>query len=103
MLPWSTGDFTYNRWAVELAKTAHARFVYTPSSGKQKRMYWKMSIDLSYPLVPSMGLHDPLDGLITYSQLQATAAEDPESSTTDLSGRDCRHDRAVRREKLGNR
>jgi hypothetical protein len=47
-------------------------------------MYWKMSIDLSYPLVPSMGLHDPLDGLITYSQLQATAAEDPEQSTTDL-------------------
>jgi hypothetical protein len=48
-------------------------------------MYWKMSIDLSYPLVPSMGLHDPLDGLVTYSQLQATAAEDPEPSTRDLS------------------
>ena len=47
-------------------------------------MYWKISIDLSYPLVPSMGLHDPLDGLVTYSQLQATAAEDPEQSTADL-------------------
>jgi len=34
-----------------------------------------MSIDLSYPLVPSMGQHDPLDGWITYKQLQATAAE----------------------------
>jgi len=32
-----------------------------------------MSIDLSYPLVASMGQHDPLDGLITYQQLQATA------------------------------
>jgi len=80
-----TGDFTYHRWAVELARACHARFVYTPSSGKQKRMYWKVSIDLSYPLVPSMGLHDPLDGLITYSQLQATAAVDPEPSMADLS------------------
>ena len=79
-----TGDFTYNRWAIELARTAHAKFVYEPSSGRRKRMYWKMSIDLSYPLVPSMGLHDPLDGLVTYSQLQATAAEDPEQSTAAL-------------------
>jgi hypothetical protein len=39
-------------------------------------MYWKMSIDLSRPLVPSMGLHDPLDGLITYRQLQITAKKD---------------------------
>jgi hypothetical protein len=34
-------------------------------------MHWKMSIDLSYPLVPSMGHHDPLDGIITYVELQA--------------------------------
>ena len=68
-----TGDSTYNRWAIELAKTAHAGFTYAPLSGAQKRMYWKMSIDLSYPLVSSMGQHDPLDGFITYSHLQATA------------------------------
>jgi hypothetical protein len=80
-----TGDFTYNRWAVELARAVHAKFVYTPSSGRWKRMYWKMSMDLSYPLVASMGLHDPLDGLVTYSQLRATAAEDPEQSAVDLS------------------
>lgn len=36
-------------------------------------MHWKMSIDLTYPLVPSMGQHDPLDGLVTYSELQAAA------------------------------
>jgi hypothetical protein len=69
----NTGDLTYNLWAIELAKTAHARFTYAPPSGGQKRIYWKMSIDLSYPLVSSMGQHDPLDGFITYSQLQATA------------------------------
>ncbi|MCG6534132.1 MAG: hypothetical protein L7F78_05455 [Syntrophales bacterium LBB04] len=80
-----TGDFTYNRWALDLARAVHAKFVYTPPSSGQKRMYWKMSIDLSYPLVPSMGLHDPLDGLITYTQLQATATEDRERSTADLS------------------
>ncbi|MDD5008061.1 MAG: hypothetical protein PHU49_06580 [Syntrophorhabdaceae bacterium] len=73
-----TGDFTYNRWAMELAKAAHARFVYTVPGTDLRQMYWKMSTDLSYPLVPSMGHHDPLDGLVTYIQLQGTAEKDPE-------------------------
>ncbi len=60
----------YNQWAMELAKTAHTHFVYTTSFGGQKQMYWKMSIDLSRPLVASMGQHDPLDGFITFSQIQ---------------------------------
>ena len=71
-----TGNPVFNVWAIELAKTAHTRFTYLPSRGSRKRMYWKMSIDLSRPLVPSMGQHDPLDGLITYRQLQATAERD---------------------------
>jgi hypothetical protein len=75
-----TGASSYNRWGIELAKTAHAGFSYVPLSGGQKRLFWKMSIDLSYPLVESMGHHDPLDGLITYSQLQARAANGPEGS-----------------------
>jgi hypothetical protein len=37
-------------------------------------MVWKMSTDLSRPLVASMGQHDPLDGLITCVQLETTAA-----------------------------
>jgi hypothetical protein len=82
----ATGDSTYNRWAMELAKTAHDKFTYLPSSGHQKRMYWKMSIDLSHPLVASMGHHDPLDGYITYLQLQSTAVKDSNKSTrSDLS------------------
>ncbi len=81
-----TGDPTYNRWAIELAKTAHAGFTYAPSPGGRKRMYWKMSIDLSYPLVASMGHHDPLDGLITYLHLQATASKASDKSARfDLS------------------
>ncbi len=70
----STGDPQFNLWAIELARTAHSAFVYTLKDGS-KRMYWKMSIDLSFPLVPSMGQHDPLDGLVTYKQLQTTALE----------------------------
>jgi len=75
----AAGNPTYNEWAIELARAAHARFVYLPSRFSAKRMYWKMSIDLSRPLVPSMGQHDPLDGLITYRQLQATAKGDKKS------------------------
>ena len=70
-----TGDRTFNRWAIELAKTSHARFTHVSPRKGEKRLHWKMSIDLLYPLVSSMGHHDPLDGLITYSELQATAGK----------------------------
>jgi hypothetical protein len=74
----ATGDLKYNRWAMELGKAAHRAFVYTVPGTDVKRMYWKMSVDLSYPLVPSMGHHDPLDGLITFVQLQSTGLRDPD-------------------------
>ena len=81
-----TGESIYNRWAIELGKTVHARFTYVPSFGGQKCMYWKMSIDLTYPLVLSMGHHDPLDGLITYLELQASGEDDSgKSERLDLS------------------
>ncbi len=67
-----TGNPDYNTWAVELARSAHAGFTYNVPGGNRKRMYWKMSIDLSRPLVPSMGQHDPPDGLVTYNELQMT-------------------------------
>ena len=76
-----TGDLKYNTWAVDLAKKAHARFVYASPYRGPKHMYWKMSIDLSRPLVPSMGQHDPLDGFVTYNELQAAAAKASEKST----------------------
>ena len=68
-----TGNPTFSRWAIELAKTAHAKFTYVSPRKGEKRLYWKMSIDLLYPLVSSMGHLDPLDGLITYSELHANA------------------------------
>ncbi len=70
----STNNSIYNQWALELAKITHAAFTYASPDGS-KRMVWKMSIDLSNPLVDSMGYHDPLDGLITYLQLQATSKQ----------------------------
>jgi hypothetical protein len=65
----ATQDARYLRWACELAVVAHDAFVYRPDSGSRRQMYWKMSVDLSRPLVPSMGHHDPLDGMITCGQL----------------------------------
>jgi hypothetical protein len=65
-----TGDLNYQRWAVELASAALTRFIYRPPAGGPKRMYWKMSIDLSRPLVASMGHHDPLDALLTCMELE---------------------------------
>lgn len=75
-------DAAFNRWAIELAKAVHSKFTYQPRGGGEKRLYWKMSIDLSYPLVPSMGHHDPLDGLITYSELETTARRYSEASAS---------------------
>ena len=72
----------FNTWARELAEVAHDAFTYTDQSGR--RMVWKMSTDLSRPLVPSMGHHDPLDGFITCIQLQTTQST-LSSTTTEPS------------------
>ena len=74
-----TGTGIYNQWALELARVACAAFSYTPPTGGTRRMHWKMSIDLSRPLVASMGQHDPLDGLVTCLQLEATAKQFPDT------------------------
>jgi hypothetical protein len=65
----------FNTWARELAEVAYRSFTCGPPGGR--RIAWKMSIDLSRPLVPSMGQHDPLDGFITCLQLQTTASALP--------------------------
>jgi hypothetical protein len=70
------GNPVYGTWTVELARTAHARFTYLPPQSTRKKMYWKMSIDLTRPLVLSMGQHDPLDGLVTCRELQFSAETD---------------------------
>lgn len=64
---------THHRWARELAEVAWRAFVH--QEGLRPRMHWKMSVDLRRSLVPSMGLHDPLDGLLTCLELEATGTQ----------------------------
>ena len=71
-----TGEGRYQNWGVELAATAQRSFTYEAFPGRPKRMVWKKSIDLSRSLVPSMGQHDPLDGLITCLELQRDEERD---------------------------
>ena len=72
-------------WARELAITAARAFVYRPARTGGTAMYWKMSIDLSRPLVASMGQHDPLDGYVTIVQLRANRAGSADDALdTDL-------------------
>jgi hypothetical protein len=75
-----TGDAAFHRWARELAAAAHAAFTYRPPEGDPPRMVWKTSIDLSRPLVPAMGQHDPLDALVTYLELETGAPRGGEGS-----------------------
>lgn len=66
-----TEDMRYIEMGVDLALAAHAAFVHELYRGQRKRLYWKMSVDLSRPLVPSMGQHDALDGYLTFVELDA--------------------------------
>lgn len=75
-----TGDPVYAGWAAELVKAIHPSFVPGP-----RRMYWKMSIDLSRPLVASMGQHDPLDGFVTCAEVQAVSGTDLSREMEDLA------------------
>lgn len=66
-----TRDPTHRRWAIELARSAHAHFTVHDADNRPIGLHWKMSTDLSRPSMTSMGQHDPLDGFITYQRLQA--------------------------------
>jgi hypothetical protein len=71
----TTREPVFNTWARELSLAAFDAFTYQPTlPAGPRRMVWKMSIDLSRSLVPSMGQHDPLDGYISNLELQSTAA-----------------------------
>ncbi|MEN6341541.1 MAG: hypothetical protein ABFC89_03175 [Methanospirillum sp.] len=75
----ATGDPVYGSWAAELVRAVHPAFV------PGRRMYWKMSIDLSRPLVASMGQHDPLDGFVTCAEVQAVSGADLSREMSDLA------------------
>lgn len=79
-----TGDATYLRWAMELAQTVHAAFRYPATPDGDLALHWKMSSDLTRPLVRSAGQHDPLDGLVSYSELRSAARELGTENLPDL-------------------
>jgi hypothetical protein len=64
-------------WAVELGRAAHRGFTHGQGGRAPLGLFWKMSIDLTRPLVPSQGAHDPLDGLVTYCILESRASAAP--------------------------
>lgn len=84
------GDGRYRRWAVDLAKVSFAAFSVAAPGGK--RLHWKMSIDLSYPLVASSGHHDPLDGYITFAEIRHSGVsgldDELEELATMIGGRE---------------
>jgi hypothetical protein len=81
------GDVGYAQWAVELGKAAFEGFARRSESGGVVGVYWKMSTDLSRPLVPAIGLHDALDGFITFREAQHARAKlsTGAAGVTDLS------------------
>lgn len=48
----ASGNATFLKQAISMAKAVHSKFVYNQNSSRP-RMYWKMSMDLSEPLVMS--------------------------------------------------
>lgn len=70
-----TGGSRYLQWALELAQVTYRGFVREGSTPGRRTLPWKMSIDLSRPLVTTPGHHDPLDGYLTFRTLRAAARE----------------------------
>lgn len=60
-------------WALELARVSHERFLRGATGGRPGHLAWKMSVDLTRPVVESQGHHDPLDGYLTFRALSARA------------------------------
>jgi len=69
----ATGELRYARWARELAASAHAAFGHA-GGDVPGRLVWKMSIDLTRPLVGAMGHHDALDAVVGCLELQGSPA-----------------------------
>jgi hypothetical protein len=80
------GEAKYGEWGLELGKAAFEGFARRSASGGVVGVYWKMSTDLSRPLVPAIGLHDALDGFITLREAHhALAKLSTDAGVADLS------------------
>ncbi|KIW98457.1 uncharacterized protein Z519_00118 [Cladophialophora bantiana CBS 173.52] len=79
-----SGERWYNDQAISMAKAILPHFMSNMESIRP-RMFWKVSMDLSRPLVMSEGNLDPVDGYVTYKLLQSTNADDPEILSEEVS------------------
>ncbi|KFY43192.1 hypothetical protein V494_02084 [Pseudogymnoascus sp. VKM F-4513 (FW-928)] len=77
----ASGMATYNDQAIALARAIHPRF-FIDRTSSSARMVWKISMDMSHPLVSSQGRLDATTGFVVYSLLQA-AAKNPHALETD--------------------
>jgi hypothetical protein len=68
------------RWAADLGRVAFERFARRSASGGVVGVYWKMSTELSRPLIPATGLHDALDGFITLREVRGAGAKSLENA-----------------------
>lgn len=77
------GNPTFHGWALELALAAHQGFYRLDPYLGRPRLVWKMSIELDRVLVPSMGQHDPLDGLVSYLEISTQASDEQQAHSLD--------------------
>jgi hypothetical protein len=94
----ATDDARYIEWAKELATTAVQKFM---STSGPPRLVWKMSIDLNRALVPSSGLHDPLDGYVTALVLLGASSDEPFTNVSGQLAALCRDQDWVTDDPLG--
>ena len=79
-------DPAYVGQALELGAAAFNGFTQRSASGDVVGIYWKMRTDLSRPLTYAMGMHDALNGFITFRELQhASWRERPTPEAPDLT------------------
>lgn len=67
-------DRSYNDQAIALARAIHPHF-FLDVKADAPRMYWKIAMDMSRPLVASEGNLDAVDGYVVFSLLAATAGD----------------------------
>jgi hypothetical protein len=99
---WRTGEAHFSAWGRQLLQAACDHFI-VAAPGGGLRMVWKMSIDLSRPLVSSMGHHDPIDGYVRCMELRASAlAAGATEEAAEMASRAARLASMIRRHALAS-
>ena len=80
-----TGHRAHAKEALEPAEVAFKGFARKSASSDVIGIYWKMSTDLSRPLTFAMGLHDALDGLITFREVQHVISKTNAKTSNDFT------------------